>query len=199
MVLLNKKNDIELLQLIRSGDRRAFEEMYNRYALSMIDYIVKVLRSEDEAMDIIQEIFISLWKRRETLEIQTSLKSYLFRSARNLSIRYIEQHLSKENFLETLVSQFDGFAPSVVTDLEVKELEEQINDAVRNLPEKMREIFQLSRFENLSYHEIAERLQISDTTVKKQISNALKRIRQDVSNDTRFSLILTFLFLSTQN
>lgn len=182
--------DGELVSLLQKGDEKAFEEIYARYWEKLSVYVLKAIRSQEDAMDIVQEVFISIWKRRDTIQIPGPLAAYLYRSVRNGSISYIERHLKEQGFLTSLAAHAAHLdlthAPSV---LEVTELEQRLNAAINRLPVKMQEIFRLSRFENRSYREIAEALGIAETTVKKQVSNALKSIRSDLGGMPASSIL----------
>jgi RNA polymerase sigma-70 factor (family 1) len=186
--------DSELLALLKDGEEAAYTEIYNRYWEQMSLYVLKVIRSEGDAQDIVQEVFVSIWKRREVLEVKGTLVAYLLRSVRNLSIRYIETHITKRDFLRTLSDSVQHLDLSGVNALELEQLEAQITGAIAGLPPKMREVFLLSRQENLSYKEIAHRLHIAETTVKKQVSNALQLIRTDLGGLSATAVLyITFL------
>lgn len=171
------KTDERLLELLSDHDDRAFTEIYERYWEQLSLYVLKVTQSSEEASDIVQEIFVSLWKRRNELEIHGPLSAYLIKAARNLSIRYIEKNIRKRNFLSTLSSHFVTEDSSTESKVASHELESVVIKAVDKLPPKMRTVFLLSRGENLSHKEIAKRLGIAERTVKKQVGNALKVIR----------------------
>jgi len=172
--------DERLLQLLRSSDEAAFNELYDRYWEKMSLQGLKVIRSVEDARDIVQEVFVSLWKRREELDIHGSLAAYLLKSVRNLSIRHIEKNITKQDFLLSLSAYFQQPIAASDSQVELRELETRIAGAVSKLPHKMQEVYLLSRHENLSYKEIARQLGIAETTVKKQVSNALKVIRAEV-------------------
>ncbi|PZP52447.1 MAG: RNA polymerase subunit sigma-70 [Pseudopedobacter saltans] len=198
MTLYDSYSDTQLLSFMKNDNADAFKAIYERYWERMAYYIVSVIKNESEAQDIIQEIFISVWKRRDVIEVKGELLAYLLKSARNLSLRYIEKNLTKLDFYQSLNEHLKNYPFAHFSELELKELESQINRAIQKLPKKMQEIFKLSRFENLSYKEIAERLHIADTTVKKQISNAIKIIKQEVDNnqsDKIVMFLITFLSL----
>ncbi len=189
--------DTNLLPLIKKGDVRAFQELYERHWSVMSDTIFRITKTSSDTQDIIQEIFISIWRRREVIEIKGPVIAYLLRAAKNLSLRFVEQNISKGNFLETLTHFTQEIPPSQLSELEIDELERTINLAIEELPSKMREVFLLSRIENLPYKEIAERLSIAETTVKKQVSNALKLIRKNIqSNDNDLIVFYALLFFS---
>jgi RNA polymerase sigma-19 factor, ECF subfamily len=176
--------DDDLLKLMREGDKAAFAQIYERYWEPMFLYSAKVIRSRDDAGDILQEVFISLWKRREELTLTSQLAPYLFRCVRNLSIKYIQKNVLREDFLETLTAACSNLGQEHRPPFELKELETQINQAVSKLPAKMQEVYLLSRRDHCTNKEIAARLGIAETTVKKQMSNALKVIRTNVNHGT---------------
>lgn len=183
--------DEQLLHLLRSDDRAAFAEIYDRYWEYMSLYVLKITRSPEDACDIVQDVFVSIWKRRAELMINGSLKAYLLKSVRNLSLRYIEKNISKKGFLASLSLYWKNSCVSTTHALEFHELESKLTRVVAQLPPKMQQVFVLSRHENLSYREIAQRLGIAETTVKKQVNNALKLIRTEVSSINTITILVT--------
>lgn len=174
-------DDASLLELMKNDDQEAFTTIYNKYWYPLMQHVMKAVRIYSEAEDIVQEIFVSIWKNRARLEIRAALSTYLFNSGRYMAIRNIEKNITRSNYLQRLSDQIDnGGAPSPETLLHMRELEESIEQAIESLPEKMKEIFNLSRKQQLSYREIAAQLGISEETVKKQVSNALHRLRIQV-------------------
>jgi RNA polymerase sigma-70 factor, ECF subfamily len=171
------QTDEQLLAFLKLNDERAFTEIYERYWEQISLCVLKVTHSPEDARDIVQEVFVSLWKRRKELDIQGPLAPYLIKAARNLSIRYIEKNIRKRNFLSTLSSHFISYDFSTENKVASHELESVVIKAIDKLPPKMRTVFLLSRGENLSHKEIAQRLGIAERTVKKQVGNALKVIR----------------------
>ncbi len=168
--------DLELADLLKSGDQAAFTEIYNRYWEKMASYAIRLTKSEEEAADIVQEIFVSLWKRKANVEVKGTLAAYLIKSTRNLSLKYIEKNISKHNFLEKLSIHANPLRSEIEDHISVKELQKQVDGAVAKLPSKMQQIYLLSRDEQLSHKEISQKLGIAEGTVKKQINNALKII-----------------------
>ncbi|HWV68852.1 RNA polymerase sigma-70 factor [Chitinophaga sp.] len=174
-------DDASLLELMKKDDQEAFTIIYNKYWYPLMQHVMKAVRIYSEAEDIVQEIFVSIWKNRARLEIRAALSTYLFNSGRYMAIRNIERNVTRSNYLQRLSDQIDnGGAPSPETLLHMRELEERIEQAIESLPEKMKEIFNLSRKQQLSYREIAAQLGVSEETVRKQISNALNRLRTQV-------------------
>jgi RNA polymerase sigma-70 factor (ECF subfamily) len=165
----------ELLELIRQDDKKAFDRIYALYWEKLFLYVAKIIRDEDDAYDIIQDVFVSLWTRRQDLKIEGSLNAYLFSAVRFKTLDYL--HRSKRRVLLNLVHEEYPEKISVMEKYSAKELAIQINTRIQELPLKMKEVFLLSRNEEMSHKEISKMLSISDKTVKKQISNALKLLR----------------------
>jgi RNA polymerase sigma-70 factor (family 1) len=177
MNIYRSLTDPQLLDLIKSGNEEAFDEIYERYWGIIYLHVFRMLADEDDAKDLVQEVFITLWVKKDNIEFSTNLAGYLYVTARNKVINTIRQSKVQKNYLISL-SQFAGAHSNITLDqLNEKDLAEAIEREVRNLPYKMREVFELSRKQNLSHKEIALHLDISDKTVKKQISNALKILK----------------------
>lgn len=174
-------SDQILLDMLKLDKRQAFDAIYNKYWEGIYLYIAKIIKDEEVAQDLLQEIFVSFWLRCEELEIE-SLKAYLFTAARYRSLTYIKQNIKQNNYEESMTEFFSQHDNSLEENIEAKELANFIDDQLQHLPDKMREIYVLSRKELLSHKEISERLSISDKTVKKQIGNALKFFRLRLSD-----------------
>ncbi|WP_225975133.1 RNA polymerase sigma factor [Anseongella ginsenosidimutans] len=169
--------DKELAQLLKEGDKAAYTELYNRYKGLLYVHAYRILQDKEEAKDVIQDLFIVLWTKREELNYRGGIASYLYASARNRVFDRIARKKVASSYFESLKDFAGHYECSTDKQLEEKELAAIIEKEISALPLKMREIFQLSRMENLSHKEIAEQLIISDKTVKKQVSNALKILR----------------------
>lgn len=169
--------DSQLLNLVKTGDESAFAEIYERYWTVMYVHVLKMLGDEDDSKDLIQELFTSLWLKGAQIEFSTNLSGYLYISARNKVINMIRQNKIRKDYLSSLAEFGAQTSNTTLEQLNVRDLHTAFEREVQSLPYKMRQIFELSRKQNLSHKEIALRLDISDKTVKKQISNALKIIR----------------------
>ncbi|WP_216846776.1 RNA polymerase sigma factor [Mucilaginibacter sp. L196] len=191
--MYNSLSDHELAILLREGDNAAFTEIYDRYWEKMASYAIRLTKSEDEGADIVQEIFVSIWNRREVVEVKGTLVSYLIKSTRNLSLKYIEKNITKSHFLERLSESMKDVLSDFNDQVSLKQLQGHIDETVDKLPSKMREIYLLSRNEQLSHREIAQKLGIAENTVKKQISNALKILSSSINGE--FSAAVAVLFV----
>jgi RNA polymerase sigma-70 factor (ECF subfamily) len=179
-------SDLELLSRVREGDESAFEAIYKRYYSLLYIHACKLLKESGEAEDCVQEVFSGLWQKAGQLEISVSLSSYLYTSIRNRVLNRIEHKRVKDAYLFSM-QRFMKEGESIIDEeLRVRELTALIEKEIAALPEKMREVFELSRREELSHKEIAEKLKISDKTVKKQVSNAIKILRNRLKGPLRF-------------
>jgi RNA polymerase sigma-70 factor (ECF subfamily) len=169
--------DHELIDLLKSGEHAAFIEIYERYWTVLYLHARKILRNEAEAEDVVQEIFSSLWLKKEDIVLKSSLSSYLYSAIRYRIFNQIEHKKVISDYLKSL-QQFIKEGEFVTEELyREKELAELIEKEIQALPSKMRQIFELSRKQYLSYKEIAEELEISEHTVKSQVSNALRILK----------------------
>lgn len=183
---LSGHSDADLWQLIRLNNFRAFDEVYHRYWPKLYLSAYKVTKDHEASEDIIQEVFTHLWMKRKDTVI-TYLSSYLYGMARNQVFKYLRdgkiarKHLDRINHI--------SFVEQTEQVVNFNELQEMYSKTVAGLPERCREIFQLSRDEHLSTKEIATLLQISSKTVEHQISKALKLLRVAL----RETILLVFL------
>ncbi len=172
--------------MLTTGNEEAVKIIYQKYWQRLFLSAYNVLKDKEACEDIIQEIIIQLWKKRETLNITTSLSAYLFTATRYQVFHHIKKSAGRPELFEELEERFSTDAPDVP--LYVKDLNERINTAVESLPEKCRNIYKLSKEHHLSYKAIAEHLEISPKTVENQLSIALKKLREALGD-----LLLFFL------
>jgi RNA polymerase sigma-19 factor, ECF subfamily len=184
--------DETLLDLVAGGDKDAFTMLYRRYWQSLFASAARALRSKTDAADLVQDIFLSIWNRRHELNITGSLAAYLQTSVKYSVIKYIEKNITRRDYLILLTEMLVSYQPpDVESQLQIKELQNVIYSAVEQMPHKMREVYRLSRQHHLSHKEIADRLGISDETVKKHIQHALQIIKTAIKhNATTFAFLL---------
>lgn len=172
-------SDNELITLLRLGNRSAYTEIYNRYNYLMIVFAYKKLRDEDLARDFVQELFITLWDKRETISEDGNLAQFLYVSLRNRMFSHFAHQKVEHKYFDFLAHTFSEFSNGQ-TDYLVREkqLISYIEKQIEKLPSKMKVVFLLSRNEQLSNREIAERLNTTESNVSHHISNALKILRK---------------------
>jgi len=177
MIDYNQLSDQELVELLNKGDQLAFAQIYDRYKFILHTHAVNKLRDREEARDIIQEVFTYLWFKHDVINLSGNLSGYLYGSVRHAILNKITRKQVQEKYMDSLKAF--SMRDNVLTDHRVREnqLRAQIEKEIRMLPPKMREVFELSRKEHLSHREIAWKLEISEQTVSKQITNALKILK----------------------
>jgi len=189
-------SEIQLTELIIQQDTYAFEELYNRYWSVLYAFSMRILNDEKEAEDAVQESFITLYQKSSALDPTSPASSYLFRIVRNALLNIRKHEKIKARVLATFVEHYEkGVAYTDEMVIE-KELASLIEIEIENMPPAMRAIFELSRGQYLKRKQIAERLNVSEMTVKTQLQRALSRIRSRISCVFWLSLMQFMLWLS---
>jgi len=172
----------DIINAIREGNAVAFQHVFDTCYESLCAYAYSLLRDAAEAEDTVQSMFMKLWEKRDSLEINQSVRSYLFRAVYNQCLNQIEHRAVK--------SRHRAFSQSEVgeavhdPDVFPEELEQKVRVAVDNLPPQCRKIFVMSRFDELRYPEIASRLNLSVNTIQNQICKALRLLREELKDFT---------------
>jgi len=179
---MDKSLDI-LWTRIQAGDENAFDMLFKELYPALLHFAAGIIKKLPDAEETVEDSFINLWNNRNKIEIKASVKAYLYQTIHNLALNKLEHFRSKKFLPNNSIvenEQWEYLRNSFVVDdslieiIESKDIESQIKKAVENLPAKCREIFILSRYENLNYEEISDRLKISENTVRVQIFRALK-------------------------
>jgi len=181
MLSYQSLSDKQLIDFLKSGDHKAFEEIYERNWGILYFHALKLLNDEDESKDVVQEVFIGLWNKSDNIQIQSSLSAYLFSATRNKVLNLIRDKKTRVGYTDLFSLYIDKHKNVILEQIEERELLQTIEAVIQSLPEKMRTVFELSRNEHLSHQEISEKLSISEGTVKRQISNALQILRRELN------------------
>jgi RNA polymerase sigma-70 factor (family 1) len=186
---LSNYSEEELIDLFKQGSHAAYTEIYIRYSGLLYLHAYNKLRNREEARDILQELFEVLWQRRTEIEFKTHLSGYLYQAVQNRIIKLYAHKKIRSNYVNIL--QEYKTPENNITDhlVREKQLAKMIEDEITALPHKMREVFLMSRKDNMSHKSISKHLGIEETTVRKHIQNALKILR------TKFGFISFLFFL----
>jgi RNA polymerase sigma-70 factor (family 1) len=183
-------SDAKLIDLLNESDHTAFTEIYRRYAYPTFIHAHKKLQDEDQAKDVVQDLFTSLWHKRNTYKIDgNTLGSYLYIAMRNRIFDFFARQKVESKYINSLnnyIAASNTASPDHL--IREKELKSYIDKEIQALTPKMRIIFELSRKEQLSNREIAEKLNTSENNVSKQVNNALRILK------TKLGIII-FIYL----
>ncbi|SHO64554.1 RNA polymerase sigma-70 factor [Algoriphagus zhangzhouensis] len=180
---------------IQKGDMQAFERVFKEHYDGLCRFANSYLLDVDEAEEVVQGTFIGFWEKRENLQIETSLKAYLYRSVRNSCLNEIKRQKVRQVHAQAVLQEEVQVAEASDHDALKMELEDRIHHAIQKLPEQCRLIFKMSRFEELKYQEIADQLGLSIKTVENQIGKALKVLREQLKDYLPMIIVLMKGFL----
>ncbi|MFL5731453.1 MAG: RNA polymerase sigma-70 factor [Cytophagaceae bacterium] len=183
---MEKSKDIDLIEL---------ERLFRSEFKGLCNSVYKIIRDENACKDVVQDVFFKLWKKRHELKIDSSLKGYLYRSAYNASLNYLESTKVLKLHTELKENRDKAFQVNDHKKLDQKELEEKILQAIEKLPPQCRVIFSMSRMEGLKYQQIADHLNLSLKTVENQMGIALEKLRESLKPFLSEEYILALLML----
>ncbi|MFC0512982.1 RNA polymerase sigma factor [Mucilaginibacter angelicae] len=193
MTLVKKISDRELIELFRQGDHDAYTEIYSRYSGVLYLHAYNKLRNREEVKDIIQELFTTLWINRESISLEINLAGYLYQAIQNRVLKLYAYKKVRSVYIDKIQEVHE--AGNQITDhlIRTKQLAEMIEQEVNTLPEKMREVFLLSRKNYMSHKMISQYLGIAETTVKAHIHHALKILRGKLTPMVLMMLLARYL------
>ena len=190
-----------LLQKIKLGDESAFRFVFDTHYGLLCSIASEFLKDDFLSETIVGDVILYLWEKREAIEIQSSLRAYLVRAVRNKCLNYKQlQYVQKETRLPEQEELLDSNGTFLISDshplaiLLEKELENEIEKSINDLSDECRQVFQMSRFDQMKYEDIAKELNISVNTVKYHIKNALAKLRSDLSKYISVWALWFYLF-----
>lgn len=174
------KTELQWLADLREGDEAALRSIFDHHYPLIVGDVYRYIPDLDTCKDLAQEVFVELWRKRETLEVHTSLRAYLRRAGINRALNYIKvnRRTLLEDTADFWADKEDSTQQEITRKNEQDSLEAALQAAIQQLPEKCRLVFSLSRFEQLSHKEIAQQLGISVKTIENQITKAMKLLRE---------------------
>jgi RNA polymerase sigma-70 factor (ECF subfamily) len=177
-----KNSDRKIFNEIKKGNLKTFERLFKKYYSSLCNYAAKYLKDLNKAEEVVQELFYRLWEKRNKLDINVSLKSYLYRAVYNGCLQYLNHRaieIRYENYYKKQPREYDKDASEAIN---MQELNQVIDKTLNSLPERCRNIFLLNRQDGLKYREIAEKMDLSVKTVEANMGKALKLLRKNLKN-----------------
>ena len=182
--------DEQIALRLSKRDEAAFEQVFKTHYKNLHAYAFTILKDEDEAEEMVQQVFFKLWERSEHLSFSGPIAAYLYRAVHNESLNFIKHQKVKAghqlHVAYSMKNKTEQASPKMIR----KELENKFREALNELPEQCRTVFQLSRFEDMKYKEIADKLDISVKTVENHMGKALKLLRTKLVDFLPLLLIL---------
>ena len=178
-------------ELIRQGNIREYEKVFRLYYQALCNYACTLLKDPDEAEEAVQQVFVAIWNKREQISINTTLQAYLYRAVNNASLNRIRHEKVRNQHRDHVMASESPVVEHTAQQVISRELTREIGKAVQSLPDKCRETFEMSRYEGLSYPEIAERQGVTVKAVEKQMGKALRLLRLSLAD--YLPLILLYL------
>lgn len=179
-MLVTNLTDIELLHLIQQGDSAAFKALYLRLWKPLFVFVMKRLRSEEDAADVVQEVFASLWNKRQSIAIQESVRGYIYTAAKYKVMDQVNSMLQSPANFDLLQDSLHPLSSGASDMLISKEMESILQGEVNALPGKMKQIYLLHIDQDLSVTDIACRLDLSERTIRNQLNLAKKRLKSSL-------------------
>lgn len=191
-----KHIDYLAVKNLKQGDVKAFDDLFNKYSPRLFNFSVKYLKSAEEAEEVVQEVFLYIWDKREGLKPDNSFNAYIFTIAYNIIkkhfIKKSRDNAYKDDLIYTLLQQENNLDQTI----DYKFLLEKVELIINSLPNRRKEIFIKRKYEGLSVKQIAEELGISPNTVENQLASAQKQILNELQKEKLAGLIFFMLFIS---
>ena len=190
----NLNDDLMLVNLLKQGNELAFQKIYNFYWEKLFSYTYNRLHIREISEEVVQDVFLSLWAKRESIIIVSSLSAYLYGATRHRLLN----ELRSVKVRKAYASDYSSFIKNLydnsnVEQQDVKDLEHSIEVRVSELPKQCQAVFRLSRHEYIPNQSIAERLNISTKTVENYLTQALKHIRTSLGDFLVFLILMGFV------
>ncbi len=184
-------------QNIKTINRAEFEVLFRTLYSNLCAYANKYINDVDASEDVVQEVFFKLWNKRESIEITSSIQSYLYRAVRNSSLNLIKHINIREEYKEYNKREIYYNKTNYDDEIFATELEHKIRETIEQIPPERRKIFIMSRYDGLKYREIAEKLNISIKTVENQMGKAIKYMRKNLAEYITVLIIVIMTFINT--
>ena len=195
MAIIKFDIDPALLNLLKNGDHRAFEQLFERYAQKVFVFSLTYLKDENEAQEVVQEVFLKIWLNRTNLKTDTSFQSYLFTIAFNLIRKSFNRKARNDQYMLEVIDTLDAGQDVVDYETNYGLITEKLEQFIGKMPEKRKKIFILRKKQGRSVREIAEEMGISVKTVENQITEAMKYLKTRFEEELPGGMLFFVLFV----
>jgi len=179
---MSQENDLLLFEKVKLNDFLAYEIIFKKYIKELYRFAFTYVRDGQIAEEMTQEVFLYVWEKRAQIEIQTTLKTYLYSAVKNKCLNYIKLELPRQQSMGDISEVMLSVSTKDKDEGENEQLRKHIQSAIDTLPKKCRQIFILSRNAGMTYEEIAQELDLSKKTVENQMGIALKKLRESLED-----------------
>ena len=194
MLSYHSLTDLQLTSLLKEDDEAAFAEIYVRYAANLTGFASSKLFSLEDSRDVIHDVFVKLWEDRKRLQVDRNLEAFLFTLIRHRIVDKIRKNITREEYAVMALALQTSYHSDTEQQIAAKELKKHIDGALQHLSPKVKEIYCLSREQHLSVAEIADKLQLSEQTVKNQLTVALKHLRESLTRLSVSALVIWYFY-----
>ena len=193
MKLFENISDAELARKINAGEKNAYQELFERYASRIFQFSLSYLKSQADAEELVQDVFLKIWEKREILDQSKNIKSFIFKVAVNTIYDFIRHKNIENAYNDFARANFETSSNNTWHTVIFDEMQENLQKLLAQLPEQQQKIFHLSKEECLTSEEIAIKLNLSKRTVENHLYRAVSFLRENFKSDSLFSLLFFYL------
>jgi RNA polymerase sigma-70 factor (ECF subfamily) len=191
--LFENISDAELARKINAGEKNAYQELFERYASRIFQFSLSYLKSQADAEELVQDVFLKIWEKREILDQSKNIKSFIFKVAVNTIYDFIRHKNIENAYNDFARANFETSSNNTWHTVIFDEMQENLQKLVAQLPEQQQKIFHLSKEEGLTSEEIAIKLNLSKRTVENHLYRAVSFLKENFKSDSLFSLLFFYL------
>lgn len=193
MKLFENISDSELARKIKAGEKTAFQEIFERYAPRIYQFSLSYLKSKADAEELVQDVFLKIWEKREMLDVSKNIKAFIFKVAVNTIYDFIRRKNIENAFSDFARANFETVSDNTWHTVIYDEMTANLKELVAKLPDQQQKIFQLSREEGLTSEEIAAKLNLSKRTVENHLYRAISFLKENFKRDSFISVLFFYL------
>ena len=188
-------NEKGLIDQIKEGKKHAFQKLYETYAPRLYKFAMAYLKNESEAEELVQNVFIKIWEKREDLDHSKNLKSYIYKLSINTIYVFIRKRNIENAFIDYAKNNYKEDDNNTWHTVILNEMQANLSKLVAKLPEQQRKIYHLSKEKGMTNDEIARELDLSKRTVENHLYRALTYLKENFKNDSFIALLFFYIWL----
>jgi RNA polymerase sigma-70 factor (family 1) len=185
-------NDSDLARRIKHGEKNAYQELFERYAPIIFQFSLSYLKNKADAEELVQDVFLKIWEKREILDGAQNIKAYIFKIAVNTIYDFIRRKNIEKTFNDFAQVNFNKSSNVTWDTVIFEEMQTTLNELVAQMPEQRRRVFYLSKRKGLTNSQIAQKLDLSKRTVENQLYRALDFLKENLKNELVFTVLIIF-------